>query len=69
MSDDPKTTFTCGNCRFYVKEPLKKNQGSCHKNCPTVMLIPAPNGMQITGMWPPTQDHMWCAEYQVKLHS
>jgi hypothetical protein len=63
------TKMMCGNCKFFVKEPLQPKQGSCHVKSPTPIPVPAaPGQIQMLGVWPPVMDSLWCGEYQLKVN-
>ena len=59
---------SCANCKFYVKQRLRPGYGECHVHGPAVYLIPSPQGVNVWGGWPPTEDEKWCGEHKPKIN-
>jgi hypothetical protein len=59
---------TCGNCKFYIREPLRPGYGECHAGRPTLGYIQRPEGIMNVAGWPPTQDNKWCGEHKAKVN-
>lgn len=58
---------TCKSCPFFFTDPNDKNiphhAGQCRMQPPSIMILPAPGGINVAPMWPLMNEKQWCGKH------
>lgn len=56
----------CGNCEHFAEQVFGILPPTCRINPPGVLPTPTSQGLQVTGMWPPTDEKYWCGKWEAQ---